>query len=193
MTIATLIGTTLAVLSAWIGGAFDSGVARSLDVLFAFPGLLVALLAVAVFGPGFTAPVIALVIANIPWVARVVRSVATRERQLPYIVGLEIQGFSSIAIAVRHLIPNMGRTITAQAALTFAYATIDLAAINFLGLGIQPPTPDWGVMTAEGQQSILRGSPEESLFAGTLILIAVLAVTLLSYRLGTVQRGERLE
>ena len=189
MVLATSIGTGVAVASAWIGGRFDAVVARTLDVLFAFPGLLLALLAVAMFGPGLAAPVIALAIANIPWVARIVRSVAARERRLPYIVALEVQGFSSIAIARRHLIPNVSATIAAQSALTFAYAMVDLAAINFLGLGVQPPTSDWGVMVSEGQDAILRSSPEESLVASAFIVITVLAVTLLSYRLGADQRG----
>ncbi len=193
MVLATSLGAMVAIASAWIGGWFDAVIARSLDVLFALPGLLLAFLAVAMFGTGLGAPVIALAIANIPWVARVVRSVAAKERRLPYIVALEVQGFSAWTIAVRHLVPNVYRTIGAQAALTFAYAMVDLAAINFLGLGVQPPTPDWGVMVAEGQTAILRGSSEESLFASAFIVITVLAVTLLSYRVGAEQRGGQPE
>lgn len=189
MVLATTIGSVVAVVGAWAGGWIDAVVARALDVLFAFPGLLLALLAVATFGPGLAAPVIALAIANLPWVARVVRGVAIRERRLPYIRALEVQGFSRIAIVTRHLMPNLSRTIAAQGALTFAYAMVDLAAINFLGLGVQPPTADWGVMVGDGESSILRGSPEESLFASLFIAITVLSVTLFSYRLGAEQRG----
>ena len=185
MLLATSIGSAMAVASAWRGGWVDQAIARALDALFAFPGLLLAFLAVAVFTPGFVAPVIALVIASIPWVARIVRSVAVRERRLPYVVALEIQGFSPLHIATRHLVPNVSRTIGAQGALTFGYAMVDLAAINFLGLGQQPPTSDWGVMVAEGQEAILRGSPEQSLFASAFIVVSVLAVTLLSYRIGS--------
>jgi peptide/nickel transport system permease protein len=155
-----------------------------MDVMFAFPGLLLALVVVAIVGPGLTAPVIALVIANIPWVARVVRSAALREKALPYISALKIQGFSSRAICARHLVPNIGRVIFAQAALTFTYGMVDLLALNFLGLGVQPPTSDWGVLVAEGQNSVLRGAPEETLFASLFIVLAIVSVTVLSQRLG---------
>ncbi len=149
--VATLLGSLLAIVGAWRGGWVDGLVARLLDVLFSFPGLLLAILAAAVFGTGLTAPVIALCISYVPYVARIVRSAAVRERALPYVSALELQGLSGLAICARHLVPNVATTIGAQAAITFGYAMVDLAAINFLGLGLESTSSDWGVMVAAGQ------------------------------------------
>ncbi|MDW5593400.1 ABC transporter permease [Conexibacter stalactiti] len=188
--VATLLGSVLAIVGAWRGGWVDGVVARLLDVLFSFPGLLLAILAAAVFGTGLTAPVIALCISYVPYVARIVRSAAVRERALPYVSALELQGLAGFAICARHLVPNVATTIGAQAAITFGYAMVDLAAINFLGLGLESTSSDWGVMVAAGQSSILRGRPEEALFAGVAIVIAVVTVNLLAQRL---ERGAVLE
>lgn len=182
--VATALGTLIGIASAWKGGLTDGFLSRGMEIIFAFPGLLIAMIAVAILGRGLTAPVIALIIANIPWVARIVRSAAMRERSLPYIAVLTIEGFSSMTICLRHLLPNIMRTVSAQAALTFTYAMIDLLAINFLGLGVQPPTPDWGVLVGEGQDSILLGAPWETLFASAFIVLTVVTATVLGERLG---------
>ena len=105
--IATLVGTFLAIMTAWMGGWFDLVVSRVLDILFAFPGLVFALLAVAIFGPGLLAPVIALSIAYVPYIARVLRSVAMRERNLPYIQACYVEGLPTWTITLRHLLPNI--------------------------------------------------------------------------------------
>ena len=180
---ASCIGTTIAITSAWCGGAVDSLVSRALDIIFAFPGLLLAILVVAVFGVGFIAPVIALAIAYIPYIARVVRSGALRERHLVYVEAATIQGLSAWAICRRHLLPNLLPLVIAQTTIFFGYAMVDLAAISFLGLGVQPPTADWGAMVADGQASILRGYPQESLFAGGLIVLAVICFVLIGERI----------
>jgi peptide/nickel transport system permease protein len=182
--IATGLGTLIGVVAAWKRGVSDALLSRSMEILFAFPGLLLAMMAVAILGRGLTAPVVALAIANTPWVARIVRSAALRERSLPYIAASSVQGFSGLAICVRHVLPNISRTIWAQLALTFTYGMTDLLAINFLGLGVQPPTPDWGVLVNEGQNSILQGAPWETLFASVFIVLTIVAATALSARLG---------
>jgi peptide/nickel transport system permease protein len=181
---ATGLGTLIGVASAWRGGWSDSVMSRSMDMAFAFPGLLVAMIAVAIIGRGLTAPVVALIIANIPWVARIVRSAALRERSLPYVASYTIEGFSGATICLRHILPNVFRTVSAQAALTFTYAMIDLLAINFLGLGVQPPTSDWGVLVSDGHDAILQGAPWQTVFASVFIVLTVVAVTVLSERLG---------
>jgi peptide/nickel transport system permease protein len=94
-----------------------------------------------------------------------------------------IQGFSGYFITMRNILPNVLPLVFAQAAIVFGWAVVDLAAISYLGLGVQPPTADWGQMIANGQASILRGYPEESVYAGALIVILVVCVTLLSDRL----------
>jgi peptide/nickel transport system permease protein len=180
---ATAIGTAVAITSAWKGGWVDTTIARGLDVVFAFPGLLLAILAVTFFGVGLTAPVIALAIAYVPYIARVVRSAALRERRLGYIESAMTQGSSGWSICRRHLLPNVLPLVIAQATIFFAYALVDLAALSFLGLGVQPPTSDWGSMVADGMASVLRGHPQESLFAGAMIVITVVAFTVLAERI----------
>jgi peptide/nickel transport system permease protein len=177
------IGTSLAIASAWIGGWFDTAVSAALDVLFAFPGILLAVLAAAVFGPSLLAAALALSVAYMPYVARVLRGAALRERGQAYVEALEVQGQAGIAICARHLVPNILRLIVAQATVLFGYAMVDLAAISFIGLGVQPPQADWGVMVAEGETGVLQGYPAESLAAGIAIMIVVVAVNLLGERL----------
>jgi peptide/nickel transport system permease protein len=173
-------GIVLALTAAWFGGLVDSAISRTIEVLFAFPGLILAVVAVAIFGVGFWAPVISLSLAYIPIIARVLRSVAIRERSLPYVAALRIQGVSAPRIAIRHILPNLMPIITVQAGIGFAYAMLDLATISYLGLGLQPPTADWGVMVAEGQSAIIEGFPQESLFAAFVVLVTVVSLNLVS-------------
>lgn len=181
--LATISGTFLAIVSAWVGGLFDNIVSRILDILFAFPGLILAVLAVALFGAGLIAPVIALSIAYLPYIARVLRSGAMRERALPYIDACYAEGLPTRTIAIRHLLPNIMPLVLVQATLSFGYALVDLAAISYLGLGVQPPASEWGLMVANGQSSILSGHPQESLLAGLMIVLTVVAFNLLGDRL----------
>jgi peptide/nickel transport system permease protein len=159
-------------------------VARALDVLFAFPGLLLAILAVAMFGTGLVAPAVALVIVYVPYVARVVRSAALRERQLSYVRALTVQGVGAWQICLRHMLPNLLPVVVAQATVAFSFAFVDLAAINFIGLGIQPPQADWGSMVGTGQGSLINGHPQETRFASGCIVLVVVSVNLLAERLG---------
>ena len=131
------------------------------------------------------APTIALAIAYTPYIARVLRSAALRERAREYIAAAEVQGVSTFNICARHLLPNLGPLVIAQATLVFAWAMVDLAAISFLGLGVQPPTADWGVMVATGETGVVQGYPLESLSAGLCIVLVVVAVSLLGERLSS--------
>jgi peptide/nickel transport system permease protein len=183
-------GVALAVASAWRGGWFDSAVSTFLDVLFAFPGILLAILAAAVFGAGLVAASIALAIAYLPYIARVVRGAALRERNAAYIAALEVQGISAWRACAKHVVPNVSRLIVAQGTILFGYAMVDLAAISFIGLGVQPPQPDWGVMVGEGQTGLVLGYPAESVAAGLCIVMVVVAFNLLGERLAE-QADER--
>ncbi|MGI9117569.1 MAG: ABC transporter permease, partial [Gaiellales bacterium] len=161
-----------------------------MDILFAFPGILLAILAAAVFGASLQTAAIALAIAYAPYIARVLRAAAMQERNQPYIAALEVQGFSAWRICLRHLVPNISGLLVAQATILFGYAMVDLAAISFIGLGVQPPQPDWGVMVAEGQAGVLQGYPAESLAAGLCIVVVVVAVNLLGERLNERSAGD---
>ncbi|GIM92181.1 ABC transporter permease [Paractinoplanes toevensis] len=176
-------GTALAVSAAWIGGWFDAAVSRVLDILFAFPGLVLAITVAALFGAGFLAPVVALSLAYVPIIARVMRAAALRERSLPYVEALRVQGFSGWHICRRHLLPNLAPLLVVQAAISFGYAMIDLASISFLGLGLQPPAADWGLMIANGQPSILAGFPQQSIAAAVAVVITVVAFTVVAERM----------
>lgn len=181
--ICVALGTLLAVSAAWRRGNYDAIVSSGLDILFAFPGILLAILAATVFGAGLMAASLALSIAYIPYVARVVRGAALRERSQPYVAALEVQGASPLAICLRHLVPNMLPLIVAQATILFGYAMVDLAAISFLGLGVQPPNPDWGVMISENQSGVVQGYPLAALSAGICIVVVVVAFNILGERL----------
>jgi len=176
-------GTLLAVIAAWRRGASDAVISSGLDALFAFPGILFAVLAVAVFGAGLVAAAIALSIAYLPYVARVLRGAALKERGQPYVAALEVQGASTRSICLRHLIPNIMPLIVAQATILFGYAMVDLAAISFLGLGVQPPEPNWGVMISENQVGIPQGYPLPALAACVCIVAVVIAFNVLGERL----------
>ncbi|MBB2946294.1 peptide/nickel transport system permease protein [Actinoplanes lutulentus] len=180
---ATVLGSGLAVLAAWKSGLWDQVITRALDILFAFPSVLIAILAVAVTGAGLTGPIIALSIAYIPFVARVVRAEAVRQRHLPYIEAGQLLGFSPWRIAVRHLGCNILPLVAAQAILTFATALVDLAAISFLGLGVQAPDAEWGLMVSAGNAALINGNGWQSLSAGALIVLTVLAFNVVGERL----------
>lgn len=182
MILSTLAGAGLAVIAAWYGGMLRGVIARVVDVIFAIPGLVLAVLAVAMFGKGLVAPVLALSIAYIPIVTRLTQTAASRELGKPYIAALRVQGVSSFAICFRHLVPALVPVVAAQAAVGFGYAMLDLAAISFLGLGQQAPASDWGSMIANGQSAILAGAPEQSLFPSVLVVLTVLAVGIIGAR-----------
>jgi peptide/nickel transport system permease protein len=183
MLMSMVAGTVIAVVAAWRGGWVDSTIGTVTDIMFAFPAILLAVLTSAVFGAGLIAPTIALAIAYTPYIARVLRSAAIRERARDYISAAEVQGLSTFAICFKHLIPNLGSLVVAQGTLVFAWAMVDLASISFLGLGVQPPTADWGVMVATGETGVLQGYPLESLSAGLCIVLVVVAVNLLGERM----------
>ncbi len=181
--LSSVLGTVLAITAAWFGGWFDLLVSRVADIMFAFPGIILAIVAVAMFGRGLVAPVVALSIAATPYVLRVTRSVALRQRNLPYVSACYVEGLPSWKIQVRHLLPNVAPIILVQATLAFGYALVALAAISCLGLGVQPPSATWGLMVSTGQASILAGNPEQSLYAGVMIILTVVAFNLLGNRL----------
>ncbi|MFE7233822.1 ABC transporter permease [Streptomyces sp. NPDC002405] len=176
--LSTLLGIVVGVVAAWRGGWVDSVLSRSMDLVFSFPGLLVAIMFVAVVGPGMTAPVIAMAVAYMPYVGRLVRSLAQQEKARPYIESYRVQGWSGWTICVRHLLPNIAATVLAQSAINFGYALMDLAALSFLGFGVQPPTADWGAMINEGEGALLQGAMLPALAPSVCIVLAVVAFSI---------------
>ncbi|CAA9377378.1 MAG: Dipeptide transport system permease protein DppC [uncultured Nocardioidaceae bacterium] len=178
VTFSTLLGLVFGLVAAWNGGWVDTLLSRSQELVFAFPGLLLALLSVAAFGSGLLAPSIAMAIAYFPYVGRLVRSAAIAELAKPYVAAYGVQGFSGWTISVRHVLPNIGGIVLAQSALNFGYALMDLAALSYLGFGVQPPAPDWGAMISDGQTALLEGYPLPVIAPGVVIVLAVIAFTL---------------
>lgn len=181
--LSVVAGTAVAVTAAWRRGATDALISSGLDVLFAFPGILLAILATAVFGAGLAAASVALSVAYLPYIARVIRGAALRERNKPYVAALEVQGASAVTICLRHIVPNLTAIIVAQATVMFGYAMVDLAAISFLGLGVQPPAANWGVMISENQQGIMENYPLPALAAGACVVVVVIAFNVLGERM----------
>ncbi|SDX57749.1 peptide/nickel transport system permease protein [Amycolatopsis xylanica] len=184
--LAMTAGSVLAVVAAWRRGWLDSVISGIGDIVFAFPGLLLAVLTAAVFGPSQLSAALSLAVAYTPYVARLVRAAALRERSLSYVEALEVQGSSAWVICLRHIVVNIAPVLVAEATILFGWATLDLAAISFLGLGVQPPQADWGVMVSEGKTGVLQGFPAESLVAGTALVLVVVAFNLLGERLAEV-------
>jgi peptide/nickel transport system permease protein len=189
--VAVVAGSALAVTTAWFGGRVDTVVSAGLDILFAFPGILLAVLSAAVFGPGLLSAGLALAVAYSPYLARVLRGAALKERAMAYVAALEVQGFGAWRLCLRHLLPNISGLIVAQGTIFFGFAMVDLAAISFLGLGVQSPQADWGVMVADGKTGLLQGYPLESLSAVLCIVVVVSAVTFIGERLEAGSKGGR--
>lgn len=185
------LGVAIAIAAAWRGGRFDTIVSSALDIAFAFPGILLAILAAAVFGAGLFAAVVVLSLAYTPYIARVVRGSALQERSKPYIAALEVQGMSAWRICARHLLPNVSGIVVAQGTTLFGYAMVDLAAISFIGLGVQPPSADWGVMIFENRQGLAIGKPWPAVLAGLCLVGVVIAFNILGERLARRDAGTR--
>jgi peptide/nickel transport system permease protein len=177
--LSTGVGVPLGLLAGYRGGLVDGVLGRAWDVLFAFPPLLLAIVIVAAFGAGFWTATLAISIVYVPLLARVVRGVVLVEREKAYVDACKVQGFGGVRIAVRHVLPNTAPTIVGQSTLNFGYALLDLAGLAFLGLGVQPPTADWGQMLSAGRQSLILHSYAEVVAASVAIAIAVVAFNLL--------------
>ncbi|MFD9335322.1 ABC transporter permease [Streptomyces sp. NPDC060028] len=180
----TVAGIAVGLFTAWRGGWIDTLVGRVLDVVFAFPALLMAILAVALFGKGMTAPVIAMAIAYMPYTARLVRALAVQEKARPYVAAYRVQGHSALFVTVRRVLPNIAPTLLAQSTVNFGYALLDLAALSFLGLGVQPPTPDWGAMINQGQTAVLQGRPLSAIAPAVAVVLVVVAFNVVGESLG---------
>ncbi|MFD7729139.1 ABC transporter permease [Kitasatospora phosalacinea] len=184
------IGTALAVSAAWFGGWWDRLVTAALDLVFGFPGLVLAVVGAALFGAGLPVAVATLTIAYLPYVARIVRGSALRERHLPYVAALRMLGLGGARTCLRHLLPNLAPLVLVQTATAFGYTLLDTAAFSFIGLGAQPPTAEWGLMVAQGAPGILAGRPEQALAAGAAIVLFTVACNLLGTALSQRLAGD---
>jgi peptide/nickel transport system permease protein len=176
--ISELIGVPIGIWAAYRGGWVDEAVTRFWYMLLSFPPLLIAFAVVAAFGPGLPKAAFTLGILYVPFIARVVRSVTLVQKEMAYTEAARALGYGQGRIIFRHILPNCISPVIVVTTIDIAYALLDLAALSFLGLGIQPPTPDWGSMLSEGQL-VLLNAPHVALSAGLAIVLAVLGFNLL--------------
>jgi peptide/nickel transport system permease protein len=190
--IATLIGPLLGVLAAWAGGWVDTVFARATDALIAFPGLLFAVLTIAVLGTGTSAVVLALGLAYFPAVAKITRSAAVGECQKAYIDAYRVQGMSGLAICTTRLLPRVMPVVLGYVIVLFGDVLMGLASLSYLGFGAQPPASDWGLMVSEGQFAMLENALLPALAPGVAIALTVVAFNIVGVnvadRLGKVDR-----
>ncbi|WP_275460955.1 ABC transporter permease [Streptomyces noursei] len=171
----TLTGVVVGALAGWRGGWLDSVLSRTTELVFAFPGMLLAILIVSVYGEGLMAPVLALAVAYLPYVSRLTRSLVLAERERPYVSASLVQGQSGLQVCLRHVLPNIAPVVLAQSTINFGYALIDLAGLSFLGLGVPPLTPDWGRMVFDGQTAVQEGYPLSAILPCAAIVLTVVA------------------
>ncbi|MFI9046879.1 ABC transporter permease [Streptomyces sp. NPDC053427] len=178
----TLAGVAIGVAAAWRGGWLDSVLSRGTELVFAFPGMLLAILIVTVYGEGLSAPVIALAVAYLPYVSRLTRSLVLAERERSYVSAYLVQGHSAAQVCLRHVLPNIAPVVLAQSTINFGYALIDLAGLSFLGLGVPALTPDWGRMVFDGQIAIQQGYPLSAILPCAAIVLTVVAFNVVGER-----------
>lgn len=176
--IGAAFGTLLGIMAGFVGGWIDNIIMRIVDVLLAFPGILLALVIVAILGPSINSVMVAVGIEFIPAFVRTVRGSTLSVREEDYVLAARAVGAKPGRIIVRHILPNVIATVVVLGSLAFGIAILSAAGLSFLGLGAQPPTPEWGSMLATGR-NYLRESPHMAIFPGAVIMIVVLALNLL--------------
>ncbi len=175
--VALVAGATLGLVAAYYRGLVDRVVMRLMDILFAFPVMLLALAIIAVLGPGAVPTAIAIAIVYTPIFARILRGPALVIAESDYVLSARALGFSDVRIIFRHMLPNLASVILVQASLLLSAAILVEASLSFLGLGTQPPHASLGLMLAEGR-NILLLSPWSAIFSGLAILILAFALNL---------------
>jgi len=176
--IAASLGVTFGLLAGYYGGIIDSLIMRLIDVMLAFPGILLALAIVAILGPNLVNAMIAVGISAAPTYARVVRGAVLQTKEQAYVEAIIQGGARTWRILLLHILPNILAPIVVIATLGVANAIIAGAALSFLGLGAEPPTPEWGLMLSDGR-SYLRHAWWITTFPGLAIMVTVLSINLI--------------
>lgn len=175
--IALVVGGTLGLVAGYAGGPLDGVFMRTMDIVLAFPSTLMAIGIVAMHGPGLEMALVAIGVVNIPTYARLARSMAISLRERDYVLAARCLGADGRRQITRHILPNAMSPLIVQATLGIATAIIEAAALGFLGLGAQPPAPEWGLMLTNGR-AFLINAPWAMIFPGLAILLTTLAFNL---------------
>ena len=178
VSVSSTVGITLGAIAGYFGGRVDETISRVIDILLAFPGLLLAIALVAVLGPSLTNVVLALTLIGWVGYARLVRGQVLRARELEFVQAARALGATTPRILLRHVIPTTLPAVTVQATLGMGAAILNEASLSFLGLGVQPPTPSWGTMLNYGRGHLLD-APHLTIFPGVAIAILVLGFNFL--------------
>jgi peptide/nickel transport system permease protein len=176
--IALVAGAILGLAGGYLGGATDLVIGRTMDVLFSFPTLILAIGIAAMLGPGLDNAALAIAVVYAPLFSRVVRGPVIAERAKEYAVAALGLGAGTFRVVLRHILPNVLAPLIVQTSVSLAYAILTEAALSYLGLGTQPPAPSWGTMLNEGR-TYLETAPWMSVFPGLAIMLAVLGFNLL--------------
>lgn len=175
---AVVVGTLLGLLAGYLGGWVDTFVVWLVDILLAFPGILLAIAIVATLGPNLTNALIAIAVTQVPIYTRIVRAVVMGVRESEYVQAVKALGSGGFRVVMKHVLPNSLAPLIVQLTLSIGTAILDVAALGFLGLGAQPPAPEWGLMIRDGFSQFLR-APWMSIFPGLGIFLAVVGFNLL--------------
>jgi peptide/nickel transport system permease protein len=187
---AVLIGTPLGLLAGYFGGMVDNLIMRPLDLLMAFPAILLAVALIAVVGTGTEVVTLALAIIYLPIMARVLRGSVISARSEEYVDAAQAIGATPVRVMVRHIMPNCIGPLVVQASISMGIAILIEASLSFIGLGTQPPNPSLGSMLSEGKD-FMREAPWVVIFPGLAIMLAVLSFNLLGDGLHQLISGER--
>lgn len=177
-TLSLTTGIIIGVIAGYYGGWLDTAIMRLMDIILAFPSLLLALVLVAILGPGLTNGMIAIALVLQPHFVRLTRAAVMTEKTRDYVTAARLAGASPLRLMFKTILPNCMAPLIVQATLSFSNAILDAAALGFLGMGAQPPAPEWGTMLAEAREFILRAWWVVT-FPGLAILITVLAINLM--------------
>ncbi|WP_231710477.1 ABC transporter permease subunit [Roseibium limicola] len=177
VTIALVGGIVIGLVAGYVGGAVDTFIMRIMDIILSFPSLLLALVLVAILGPGLMNAMIAIAIVLQPHFVRLTRAAVMAEVNRDYVVAARVAGAGHFRLMFKTILPNCLAPLIVQATLSFSNAILDAAALGFLGMGAQPPTPEWGTMLAEAREFILSAWWVVT-FPGVAILVTVLAINL---------------
>jgi peptide/nickel transport system permease protein len=176
--ISLIVGGFIGAIAGFYGGRLENILMRSMDVLLAIPEILLAIAIVAALGPSISNLMIAVGISSIPGYARLVRASVLTIREQEFIEAAKAAGSSNIRIIFKHILPNCMAPIIVQATIGVAIAILTAAGLSFIGLGIQPPTPEWGSMLSGGR-SYIRDYPHMTLYPGLAIMVTIFALNLL--------------
>lgn len=177
MTVTIAVSIVVGTLAGYRGGLTDNLFMRLCDMLLAFPSLILALVIVGMLGPGLINVMLAMVLVQWVWYARIIRGLVLSLKESDFVLAARVAGTPGYLVIARHILPNIISQVIVLATLDIGWVILNICALSFLGLGAQPPTPEWGAMLSDGRQ-FLRSNPAQMIYPGMMILTVVVAFNL---------------